>query len=166
MQDNKISKLETGQFFLKILLVIFFSLLFIGTYITLKIAYKDYEGVMEKNYYEKGLNFEKEIEVQKKLLALGYRIEVENLESIKVGQKEIKLIVSKNNTTLTDVKSVKLLLEKPSTSKFNKDYTFKSTEKGVFTEKVEITSKGKWILSFYVELSEGILEQRKLIEVL
>lgn len=51
-----------------------FVLLISATFYTVRLTFKHFEPVMDKDYYETGLNYEKAIADQKELTALGYKI--------------------------------------------------------------------------------------------
>lgn len=154
------SKLSAKSF-LQIMLIFFFSMLIFATYQTLKIANKDYEGVMDKNYYEKGLNFEKELNLKNTLLKEGYELKFQNS---KLNIEDLKIEFTKNGKFIPNQK-IKLLIERPNTSKENMEFVLDES-KEYYTKKIETLKKGKWIFNFSVELKNGILEKRELIEII
>lgn len=126
-----------------------FLLLFLATYHTLKIAFSGHEGVMNKDYYEVGLNYEKLIEEQKKLIEEGYHFEGtifgEN-PTLKSGENPISIKFLKGDAPISDAR-VTVKLEKRATDKFTKIFDIQSFENGRYEGVLSIASEGKWFIT-------------------
>lgn len=126
-----------------------FLLLFWATYHTLKIAFTDHEGVMNKDYYEIGLNYEKFIEEQKKLMEEGYHFEG-NLfgehPTLKSGDNKFSIGFFRGDVPIEDAK-ISLKLEKRATDKYTKVLVLPATSKGIYEGFTNLNMEGKWFLT-------------------
>jgi len=126
-----------------------FLLLFLATYHTLKIAFSGHEGVMNKDYYEVGLNYEKFIEEQKKLIGEGYHFEgilFGEHPILKPGENPISIKFFRGDTPISDAR-VTVKLEKRATDKFTKIVDIQPIENGKYEGILDIATEGKWFIT-------------------
>ena len=122
-----------------------FLALFSATYYTFKIALKDGPiEVVDKNYYQIGLNYEQAIKDKKLLKQEGYSFELVSRE-LHRGENLFRVNFKKGNKLLNQ-NSAYLILERGATDKFNRKINLQSDTQGYFT-KLEIPSEGKWIVT-------------------
>ncbi len=130
-------------------IIAIFMSLFVATYHTLKVAFTNNEGVMNKNYYEVGLKYERVIEEQKKLQEEGYHFEGSLLmdsPTLKKGINEIQISFLKGKEFLSD-SSVEVKIEKRATEKFTRSTSLQSSASGIFQGTLSIETEGKWFLT-------------------
>lgn len=102
-----------------------FVLLIAATVYTIRLTFKQYEPVMDKNYYEVGLNYEKTIESQRLLTKEGYQL-VSSWDStplLQTGESILSVSVLRAGK-LTDASSVVLYLERNATTKNGSEIQF------------------------------------------
>jgi len=136
-----------------------FLSLFAATYHTLKVAFTGNEGVMNKNYYEVGLNYEKFIEDQKVMIEEGYHFEGSLLSlnpSLKKGVNTIEIEFLKGNDKLNTAE-VELKIEKRATDNFTKITKLTREDNGKYIGNIELQNEGKWFITI-----TGIAEGRVL----
>ncbi|MCW7470859.1 FixH family protein [Leptospira kanakyensis] len=123
-----------------------FTALVAATFYTIRLTYKHFEPVMDKNYYEVGLNYEKAIENQRDLLKQGYSIKSnwDKFNILPLGESEILVQLEKNGT-LTNANSMTVYLERNATTKNTTSYGLKPTASG-FIGKISLLEKGTWNL--------------------
>lgn len=125
--------------------------LFAATYYTFKVALRDGPiEVVDKNYYQVGLNYEKTIEDKRVLKAQGYHFEILSSD-LKIGEN-VFLVQFKKGTEFLSGREGFLLLERGATDKYNRKIPLKSDENG-YTAKLNIPSGGKWVVTLVLNES-------------
>lgn len=128
--------------------------LFIATYYTFKIAGNGHEGIVDKAYYEKGLNYEKEIKQKSELKKLGYRLDSKVLqkeESLYIGENTLNVNFNRDGQAVEKAK-LSWTLERGATNRYNTSSTFTEKEKGNYTSQLNIPAGGQWILNIKAEV--------------
>lgn len=153
------------------LIGVMFLCLFIATAITIQHASSQPISVVESDYYEKGLNYEKSIQDLKDLKAEGYSFSGEMFSddfTFKTGDNEIVMSFTKNGQEIPSAE-VTLLLERSTTDKYNvplklincsdasmKSETFRwakvcvqdgKVSAGKFVGNLRIPGKGLWLIT-------------------
>lgn len=144
-----------------------FMLLFLATYHTLKIAFSGHEGVMNKDYYEVGLNYEKFIDEQKKLIEEGYHFEgllFGDHPTLKPGENPVSLRFFKGETPISNAK-ITLRLEKRATDKFTRISEIPQGDEGKYEGTIEIAAEGKWFLTITGDDNGKVLKKYFSIDV-
>ena len=150
--------------FSKWILSLSFLALFGATYYTIKVSFTGHEAVIDKNYYEKGLNYEKEIADTVLLKQEGYRLETNLLtDSLKVGDNpvDIKLFL-KDQKIQTN--SIVLIKERPATEKFNSIQKLHPVE-GNFKSKIDFSFEGDWRITIRTKINDKNFERSFLVNV-
>ncbi|MCW7482950.1 FixH family protein [Leptospira kanakyensis] len=142
-----------------------FTALVAATFYTIRLTYKHFEPVMDKNYYEVGLNYEKAIENQRDLLKQGYSIKSnwDKFNILPLGESEILVQLEKNGT-LTNAKSMTVYLERNATTKNTAHFNLKPTANG-FVGKIPLLEKGTWNLRLVADISGKSFEREGKISV-
>ncbi|WP_232225949.1 FixH family protein [Leptospira terpstrae] len=142
-----------------------FTALVAATFYTIRLTYKNFEPVMDKNYYEIGLNYEKAIENQKELLKQGYVLKSnwDNLSIIPFGESEISVQLEKGGT-ITNAKSLIVYLERNATTKNTVHYNLKPNANG-FSGKIPLLEKGTWNLRLVADIDGKSFEREGKISV-
>ncbi|NCN09351.1 MAG: nitrogen fixation protein FixH [Leptospira sp.] len=130
--------------------VIFIGLI-IATAITIYIANKDHEDVIDRNYYEKGLNYEKTLEDNRIMEKEGYSISgnlfTERLPFIR-GKNIVELSFLKKDEPIDDG-SLLLIRERGATKKFTESYQFTNLGNGKYKAEIDIPEIGQWVITVY-----------------
>lgn len=134
--------------------------LLVATYITVKISMQGHEGIVDPNYYEKGLKYEKHLEANKKMIEAGYRFESSLLTapSILLGKNNIAVGLFKNENKVSDAK-VYLTIERSATNKFNQkiELSFKDDK---YLGELEVPKNGIWVITLIALVpNEGVLQK-------
>lgn len=122
-----------------------FIMLFVATFYTFKVALKDGPiQLVEKDYYQIGLNYEKTLAEKKSLEKEGYHFEILN-SSWSVGKNEIQISYKKGEEFIPN-ESLILVVEKGATDKYNQ---VTNLEKGnnLYYTKLDIPKNGKWLMT-------------------
>jgi len=122
-----------------------FAMLMLATWFTFKVALRDPVQVIDKHYYEKGLEFEENIQLQKQLIKDGYRMDGFP-EKLTTGDNAVILQLRKNEKNVTDAK-VTLLLERLATDRFNVRLGLIADASGNYTGNLSVADNGKWLLT-------------------
>ncbi|MCW7500445.1 FixH family protein [Leptospira soteropolitanensis] len=147
--------------------LISFTALVAATFYTIRLTYKNFEPVMDKNYYEIGLNYEKAIENQKELLKEGYLIKTnwDNQILLPMGESEISVQLEKNGTqTNSSAKTMTVFLERNATTKNTARYDLKPTPNG-FVGKIPLLEKGTWNLRLVADIDGKSFEREGKISI-
>ncbi|MBM9499438.1 FixH family protein [Leptospira sp. 201903071] len=140
-----------------------FVALIAATVVTIRYASEGYTGPIEKGYYEKGLNYEKSILEQKKMISEGYSYESDFFSSpqkIKKGKNYLSIRFQKSGTPVTGAK-LNILLERAATDEWNRSISLIEYPKdsGIYQGEVEIPESGLWILNLQGETGGRILQK-------
>jgi hypothetical protein len=128
-----------------------FLCLFIATGITIQIALKGHEPIVDPNYYEKGLNYEKTLADIRLMKQEGYSLEGSIFEErlpLQTGVNTISVQFLKNDQPITNAK-IWLLRERGATFKFNQNYELQHAGEGIYTTPIDIPDVGQWVLTFH-----------------
>ncbi|MBM9575769.1 FixH family protein [Leptospira sp. 201903070] len=144
-----------------------FVALIAATVVTIRYASEGYTGPIEKGYYEKGLNYEKSILEQKKMIAEGYSYESELFSSpqdVRKGKNTFLIRFQKSGRPVVGAK-LNILLERAATDEWNRSISLIEYPKdsGNYHGSVEIPEEGLWIFNLQGETEGRILQ--KTVEV-
>jgi nitrogen fixation protein FixH len=151
-----------------------FGLLFVATYHTFKVALSAPNELVDKDYYQVGLNYEKKIANIKKLKAEGYQFTVfTDLDNLKKGINSIQIrfakegqIISEGSIKLKEEKlsgkKIQVLLERGATDKYNKAFILTEDSPGIYSGNLDIPDSGKWILTIASE-EDSFMERKTII---
>lgn len=123
-----------------------FAALIGATWYTVKIALAGHEPVMDKNYYEKGMNYEKEIAQTVQMRSEGYHFKSSIMAEdayAKIGSNEISIGIFKNETPINNAKLV-LTRERTATSKFTQKKEFNFDKDGIYKANIDFPQDGPW----------------------
>lgn len=136
-----------------------FTALVAATFYTIRLTYKSFEPVMDKNYYEIGLNYEKAIENQKELLKQGFLIKSnwDNQTILPLGESEIAVQLEKAGA-LTQASSITVFLERNATTKNTAHYKLKQKANG-FSGNIPLIEKGTWNLRLVADIEGKSFER-------
>jgi hypothetical protein len=143
-----------------------FAGLMTATYITVKIANQGHESVVDPQYYEKGLNYEKEIESQKKLSKLGFSFRSPTLEdgyAFKQGKNPIEIEFLKIQEKVLDAK-LTVSIERGATQKYNSVTELSINSDGKYIGDLEVPLIGEWYLTVTASTEEGSLSKTVLVK--
>lgn len=121
-----------------------FVCLILATVYTVRLTFKHYEPVMDKNYYEVGLNYEKAIESQRLLTKEGYFLTSswDSSPILAKGDSTISVIITKQGKS-QEADSVSLFLERNATTKNAIKYELKKQGES-YIANVPMKESGTW----------------------
>ncbi|RHX84937.1 FixH family protein [Leptospira stimsonii] len=146
-----------------------FVALIAATVVTIRYASEGYTGPIEKGYYEKGLNYEKSILEQRKMIAEGYSYESKLFTAtpeLKKGKNQISIQFKKSGTPISGAK-LQILIERSATDEWNRSLSLSEDSKnhGTYVGTVEIPEEGLWILSLQGEIEGRVLQKTAEIRI-
>jgi nitrogen fixation protein FixH len=118
------------------LYLLFFSAMITGV----TIAFRQSEGLVESNYYEKGNNW-----FQSRATERQIGLEVKAPESLSPGDNNFSIRLSSHGKPLEGA-NVKLFVGNVSTSDRDFSSAMRETAPGVYVTRALIPSKGKWLV--------------------
>ncbi|TGM77830.1 FixH family protein [Leptospira bouyouniensis] len=142
-----------------------FTALVAATFYTIRLTFKHFEPVMDKNYYEIGLNYEKAIENQKELLNQGYKLTTnwDNTTLLPLGEIDLNVTLNQKET-LVKADSIYVILERNATTKNTTRYDLKPSNLG-FTGKIPLKETGTWNLRIISNINGKLFERESKITV-
>ncbi|MCW7509573.1 FixH family protein [Leptospira levettii] len=142
-----------------------FTGLVAATFYTIRLTYKHFEPVMDKNYYEIGLNYEKAIENQKELIKQGYKLSTNWDKTSILPLGELDLTVTLNqNESFVKADSMYVILERNATTKNTTRYDLKPSDLN-FIGKIPLKESGTWNMRLIANISGKSFEREGKITV-
>ncbi|TGK37427.1 nitrogen fixation protein FixH [Leptospira gomenensis] len=146
-----------------------FVALISATAITIRYASEGYTGPIEKEYYEKGLNYEKAILEQKNMIAAGYSFDGDLFSKepkLERGKNRTIIRFSKSGAAITGAK-LEIQLERSATDLWNRTIQLKEDSKrpGEYSGILEFSETGRWILTVKGENSGKTLRRTFEVEI-
>jgi hypothetical protein len=144
-----------------------FIALMAATFYTVRLTFQNFEPVLDKNYYEIGLNYEQAIKDQKILIAEGYNLELkvgDGAAILSTGTQPVVVQVLKTGK-ISEATSVSLILERSATIKNTYSYVLDRDLSGRFIGKINIPAQGIWNTRTIAEISGKKFEKQGLISV-
>lgn len=142
-----------------------FTALVAATFYTIRLTFQHFEPVMDKNYYEIGLNYEKAIENQKELLSQGFQLNTNWDKTTLLPLGELDLNVSLNqNGVAAKADSVYIILERNATTKNTARYDLKPSNLD-FVGKIPLNEKGTWNMRIIASINGKSFEREGKITV-
>lgn len=144
--SNKPSIGENSVRFALIMMGLAFAALMGATWYTIKIAMTGHEPVMDTHYYEKGLNYEKEIAESVQMRSEGYHFDSSLLSTdsnLSKGVNEIEIRIFKKDLPVNNAKLF-LVRERAATSKFTEKKDLIFDKDGIYRANVDFPFDGSW----------------------
>jgi nitrogen fixation protein FixH len=127
--------------------VTFFSL-FVATGITIYLANQGHEPVLDPNYYEKGLNYEKTLEDNLKMKEEGFSIDSDIFEKVYPwtrGKNQIQVRFSQNGKPVSGARLI-LKIERGATFQFNQEIQLSwNQDSEAYEGDLSIEDFGLWV---------------------
>lgn len=144
--SNKPNSEANSIRFAFIMMGLAFAALMGATWYTVKIAMIGHEPVMDKHYYEKGLNYEKEIAESVQMKSEGYHFDssilTANANLVK-GTNEIEIRILKKDVPVNNAKLV-LVRERSATNKFTEQKELAFDKDGIYKANIDFPFDGSW----------------------
>ncbi|GBF51876.1 hypothetical protein LPTSP4_34140 [Leptospira ryugenii] len=133
-----------------------------ATFYTIRLTYQQYEPVMDKDYYEIGLNYEKTIRDQKELMSAGYRLDLNWGANADILPKEnlILQVSLLQNESKVPSEEVKLILERNATVSKTLRLVLNEKETGVFSAKLPDLDPGTWNTRVIAKIENRYFEKQ------
>lgn len=147
--------------------LISFIALVAATFYTIRLTFQNFEPVIDKNYYEIGLNYEQVIKDQKELIRLGYDLESKVGDgSAILPQGPLPISVSiKKDGKITDANSVLIILERSATTKQAKTFTLSKDNLGKFIGEINPSGSGTWNTRIIADITGKKFEKQGVIAI-
>lgn len=120
-------------------------------------AAKSYDGLVEKNYYLKGLNYQQELDKQNKQKLLGWNVIFDgsnNKYTLNLTDKDNKPIEKAN---------VKVNFFRPSKEGYDKNAIMKESEVGKYVASTDLELKGRWYANIEITKDGHVWKMKKKI---
>ncbi|WP_244147779.1 FixH family protein [Leptospira yanagawae] len=142
-----------------------FTALVAATFYTIRLTFQHFEPVMDKNYYEIGLNYEKAIENQKDLLSQGYQLTTnwDNTTLLPLGESNLTVSLNQKGV-LAKADSIYIVLERNATTKHTARYDLTPSNLS-FTGKISLKETGTWNLRIISSINGKTFEREGKITV-
>lgn len=100
-------------------IIAFFAVVFAANGFLIYEAISGFDGLVEENYYEKGLNYNDVLQKEKQL---GWRMELSFPDDLKAGaDNKAKVVIFDRNGEPVGGAKVKLTLKRPATDRFDRE---------------------------------------------
>lgn len=142
-----------------------FTALVAATFYTIRLTYKHFEPVMDKNYYEIGLNYEKAIENQKELLKQGYKLTTnwDNTTLLPMGNLDLTVTLHQNEK-IAKADSLYVILERNATTRNTTRYDLKPSDLG-FKGNIPLKETGTWNMRIIASIQGKSFEREGKITI-
>ncbi|EMY15549.1 FixH family protein [Leptospira weilii str. Ecochallenge] len=146
-----------------------FIALISATAVTIRYANENYTGPIEREYYEIGLNYEKSILEQRKMLEEGYHYESVLFSpnpNLKLGKNPILIRFLKSGIPVGGAK-IGVQIERSATDLWNRSFLLKEDPKtkGNYLGVLEFSEIGPWVLSIKGEISGRSLKKTENLNI-
>lgn len=136
-------KMSDGKRFLFAFLA-FFSVVFVADGIFVYIAMTSQDGLVEKNYYQKGLHYDDVIQAKKRQAELGWSFELMAPAKAGTAPLEVRLTDAKGEPLVG--KQVAAALRRPAQKGYDLDVTLEEVQPGTYRAEVQLPLQGLWDL--------------------
>ena len=144
-----------------------FAALIGATWYTVKIAMAGHEPVMDRNYYEKGLNYEKEIAESLQMKSEGYHFVsglITKETTLQTGTNQIQIAILKKDLPVNGAKLF-ITKERTATGKFTEKKELNFTKDGNYTGNLEFPHEGEWQLTLNANVDGKSFEKTFMVSV-
>mgnify|MGYP005614999805 CR=1 FL=1 len=144
--SNKPGTGENSVRFALIMMGLAFAALMGATWYTVKIAMIGHEPVMDKHYYEKGLNYEKEIAEGIQMRSEGYHFDSSILNAnsnLVKGTNPVEIRILKKDFPVNNAKLF-LVRERSATNKFTEKTEVILEKDGIYRANIDFPFDGSW----------------------
>jgi len=129
------------------LIVFFMLLIVISANMTMfYLAYKSSDGLVEENYYKRGLNYQSEIDQETNQEKLGWKIDFADKNGIYI------ISARDRNGNFIRNASVKLTFFRPTQAGFDKTFFPKEISPGIYDQEIKLPLPGIW--DVYIEIQK------------
>ena len=140
-----------------IALGVFFSLVVMANVALIYLAFSTFDGLVEDNYYKRGLNYQDEKDQGYRQNSLGWQVnlkKVKNIYSVSINDKEGKAVRGAN---------VNLTFFRPTMTGFDQNYKLKENKPGLYEQPVDLSLKGIWDIYIDVEKEKNTWKKKQRI---
>ena len=153
--------------FLFTILGLAFAALIVATWHTINVAMAGHEPVIDKNYYEKGMDYEKEIAKSKQLQIEGYRFESILLQAgsnLTKAKQEVQVKLIQKDAPVNDAKLF-LTRERTATNKYTEKTELIFDKDGVYKANLEFPFDESWQVTLTADLKGRKFEKTYMVLV-
>lgn len=120
-------------------------------------AAKSYDGLVEKNYYLKGLNYQQELDLRNKQKSLGWNVDFEGSNN-----KYTLNLTDKDNNPIEKAE-VKVNFFRPSKEGYDKSAVMTESEAGKYVANTDLELKGHWNANIEISKDGHVWKMKKKI---
>lgn len=131
----------------------------VANLIMLYYSITSFDGLVEENYYLKGLNYQKEIEREKIQSKLGWESELHRTNNT------FTVIARKLNTDPIKGANVSLNFFRQSQAGFDQEIKLKEIGNGMYQANVDLKLKGLWTVTTEIRKNNGVWKKKERITV-
>lgn len=117
------------------------------------------DGLVEENYYLKGLHYQNEIDREKLQEKLGWKADIHHTD------KTYTVIARNINNTPLEKAKVSINFFRPSQSGFDQNIQLKETNKGIYQADTELKLKGFWDVTIEIRKNNSLWKKKEKIKV-
>jgi nitrogen fixation protein FixH len=123
------------------------------------LAYKSFDGLVENNYYKRGLNYQSELDQETNQHKLGWHIDLKNSQD--------KYIVSAKDNKGNTIKNaqVKLTFFRPTQAGFDQTINLKEISPGIYDKSIKLPLPGIWDIYIEVEKEKDKWKKKQRISI-
>lgn len=166
-QKPKSSEGGNSVRFLFTILGLAFAALIVATWHTINLAMAGHEPIIDKNYYEKGLDYEKEIAKSKQLQIEGYRFESifsQTGANLTKAAQEVQVKLIQKDVPVNDAKLF-LTRERTATSKYTERIELILEKDGIYKANLGFPFDGSWQVTLTADLKGRKFEKTYMVLV-
>ena len=117
------------------------------------------DGLVEDNYYSKGLNYQKEIDREKLQQKLGWTALLNHTSNTYT-------VIARNiNNTPLEHANISLNFFRPSKSGFDQDIFLKEVNPGIYQADVDLKLKGNWNVTTEIRKNNSLWKKKEKITI-
>jgi nitrogen fixation protein FixH len=144
--------MSDGKKFLLVFLA-FFGVVFVADGIMIYLGTSGQDGLVEENYYQKGITYNDVIQVKKRQAELGWDFALSHPEKTGSGPLEVKL-VDADGQPLTG-KRVAALVRRPAQQGYDQNLSFEEVAPGTYRAEVSLPLQGLWDVKARIRDAQG-----------
>lgn len=127
--------------------------------IMLYFSITSYDGLVEDNYYSRGLNYQKDIDRTKLQEKLGWTASLNHTDNTYT-------VIARNlNNTPLEKAGVSLNFFRPSKSGFDQDVFLKEVSPGIYQASADLKLKGNWNVTTEIRKNNSLWKKKEKIVI-
>jgi len=129
-----------------ITLAIFFGVIFLANGTLIYLAASSDDGMVDSNYYSKGLNYQSTLNERLRQKAMDWTVDFKRDKS---GEYRLK-VIDRESKPIEEAK-VNLIFFRPTQSGYDQNLSLKEEKPGFYSGKIELPLKGIWDVNIEIK---------------